>query len=210
MPLEVTWLGRNCFRLRGREGVVITDPCPPGSGYKLGNPAADVVTISRRDDPGYSYIDGITGKRFRLDAPGEYEVGGILVTGIASKRPDGSRNVIFVCELDGIRVGHLGLPGGPLSASVLEELKDVDVLLMPVGGGNSLNATVAADVMTTIDPRIAIPMNYKTDVETMELDPIDKFLGETGSRPEPQPRLSVSRSQVPADLTVMVLQPRSA
>ena len=213
MAIEITWLGRNCFRLKGREGVVITDPCPPESGYKIGKQQADVVTISRKDDPGYSafdVIEGTKGSPFRLDTPGEFEIGGILVTGIATKRPDGARNVIFVVELDGIRVGHLGLPGAAPNQAALEELKDVDILLMPVGGGNAIGAAAAADVMTTIDPRIAIPMNYKTEFETMDLDPIEKFLSETGAKPEPQARLSVSHTQLPQDLTVMVLLPRTA
>ena len=207
--MEITWLGRNCFRLKGKEGTVVTDPCPPESGYKIGKPAAEVVTISCADESGYSFVEGLAGEPFRLDVPGEFEIGGILVTGIATKRPDGKRNVIFVCELDGIRIAHLGLPSAVPGAAALEELKDVDILLMPVGSGNSIGSAAAADVMTTIDPRIAIPMNYKTDVERMDLEPLDKFLKETGSKAEPQPKLTVSKSQLPQNLAVMVLQPRT-
>jgi len=90
----------------------------------------------------------------------------------------------------------------------LDELKDVDILLIPVGGGNSLAGAAAADVMTTIDPKIAIPMNYKTDFETLDLEPLEKFIKETGSKAEPQPKVQFSRSQLPEDLTVMVLQPK--
>jgi L-ascorbate metabolism protein UlaG (beta-lactamase superfamily) len=204
VPVEITYLGRTCFRLKGRDGIVITDPCPPESGFAIGKQAADIVTLSRRDDPGYSYTQAITGKPMVLDAPGEYDIGGILVTGIATKRTDGTRNVVFICEIDGIRIGHLGLP----AAIAYEELKDVDVLLLPVGGGNSLQPNQAADIMTRIEPRIAIPMNYKAGGETLDLEPLEKFLKETGSRPEPQPRLTVSRSNLPADLTVMVLEPK--
>jgi len=206
--VEITWLGRNCFRLRGREGVVITDPCPPESGYRLGKPAANIVTISRRDDPGYAYMEGVGGEPKVLDAPGEYEIGGILVTGVAMKRADGSRSVAFVCELDGIRVGHLGLVTAAPPASVLEELNDIEILLLPVGGQNALASPAAADIMTAIDPRVAIPMNYKTEFEHLDLDPIDRFLKETGSKAEPQPRLQITRSQLPQDLTIMLLQPR--
>ncbi|RIL02820.1 lactamase [bacterium] len=206
--MEITWLGRSCFRLKGREGAVVTDPCPPASGYRLGRPAAGIVTISRRDDPGYSYVEGIDGTPKVLDAPGEYEIGGILVSGVAIKREDGARNVAFVCEIDGIRVGHLGLPSAAPSSAVLEQLDDIDILLVPVGGHNSLAATVAADLVTAIDPRIAIPMNYKTEMEEMELDSIDRFLKETGTKAEPQPRLQVTRSQLPGDLTIMLLQPK--
>ena len=76
MPVEITWLGRNCFRLKGRDGVVLTDPCPPESGYAIGKQTANVVTISNRSEPGYSHREGITCAPF-LDAPGEYGVGGI-------------------------------------------------------------------------------------------------------------------------------------
>ncbi len=206
--MEITWLGRNCFRLRGREGIVITDPCPPESGYRLGKPTANVVTVSRRDDPGYSYVEGVGGEPRVLDAPGEYEIGGILVTGVAMKRADGSRNVAFVCELDGIRVGHLGLLTAAPTASVLEELNDIEILLLPVGGQNAISSPAAADIMTAIEPRVAIPMNFRTEFEQLDLDPIDRFLKETGSKAEPQARLQITRGQLPQDLTIMVLQPR--
>jgi hypothetical protein len=162
--------------LKGRDGVVITDPCPPDSGYSVAKQPADVVTVSRKDDPGYSYTEIITGDPLVLDAPGEYEKGGILITGVATKRPDGFRNVLFVYEMDGIRIGHLGLPGTAAAASGLDELKNVDILLWPVGGGNSLAAAAAADIKTTVDPRVAVPMNYKTPVESLDLAPLDSFI----------------------------------
>ncbi len=204
MPIEITYLGRNCFRLKGRDGCVITDPCPPDSGFTIGKQTAEVVTLSRHDDPGYSWADGIGGDPMVFDAPGEYEIGGILITGVATKSIDGSRNVMFISEIDGIRVGHLGLAG---SAS-LDDLKNVDVLLLPVGGFNALAPNLAADLMTKIEPRIAIPMNYKTGGETLALEPLATFLKETGAKPEPQAKISVSRSGLPSDLTVMVLEPK--
>jgi L-ascorbate metabolism protein UlaG (beta-lactamase superfamily) len=206
--MEITWLGRTCFRLRGRDGVVLTDPCPPASGYRIGKVEADIVTFSRREDPAYSYAEAVKGEAMQLDAPGEYEVGGVLVTGIAMPRPDGTRNVGFIIELDGIRIGHLGLPAAGVKVPALDEFKGVDVLLFPVGGYNSLAAAASADVMQTVDPRIAIPMNYGTEFETLDLEPLERFLKETGAKPEPQPKLTVTRSSLPAELTVVVLQPK--
>jgi L-ascorbate metabolism protein UlaG (beta-lactamase superfamily) len=206
--VEITWLGRNCFRLRGRDGAVITDPCPPDSGYKLNKPQADIVTVSRRDDPGYSATSVVSGEPMVLDAPGEYEIGGILVTGVATRTPADERNVVFVVEIDGIRVGHLGLLGAAPSARTLEELEDVDILLFPVGGMNALAPAVAQDVMTTIDPSIAIPMNYGTEHESLGLEPLEKFLKETGGRNDPQPKLTVTKSSMPTELTVVILEPK--
>lgn len=204
MPVEITWLGRNCFRLKGRDGVVLTDPCPPESGYTIGKQTANIVTLSNRDDPGYSFREGLAANAHVLDAPGEYEVGGILVTGLATKRLDGGRNVVFVIEIDGIRVGHLGLA----STQGIDELKDVDILLFPAGGGNSLGGPAAADVMTKVDPRAAIPMNFKTEAETSDLQPLETFLKEIGSKPEPLPKVQYSRTQLPQDLTIVVLEPK--
>jgi hypothetical protein len=194
--------------LKGRDGVVITDPCPPDSGYSVAKQPADVVTVSRKDDPGYSYTEIITGDPLVLDAPGEYEKGGILITGVATKRPDGFRNVLFVYEMDGIRIGHLGLPGTAAAASGLDELKNVDILLLPVGGGNSLAAAAAADIMTTVDPRVAVPMNYKTPVESLDLAPLDSFIKETGTKAEPQQRVQYTKAGLPQNLTVVFLEPR--
>lgn len=206
MALEITWLGRTCFRLKGREGVIVTDPCAPESGYRLSKVAADVVTLSNRGEAQYSCVDAVSGYKRIFEAPGEYEVGGILVTGIATKRADGRRNIAYIYELDGIRVAHLGLPApGP----VPDELKGVDVLLFPAGGGNSLGGAAASDVMTSVDAHIAIPMNFATEADSGSgLDHVEKFLKESGAKPEPQPRLSVNRSQLPAELTVVLLEPR--
>ena len=204
--MEITWLGRNCFRLKGREGTVLTDPPPPDSGYVIGKQQANIVTLSNHTDPGYSYTDPIEGAR-TLDAPGEYEVAGILVSGIPVIRGDGSRNMIFRIEIDGIRIVHLGLPDTPPGPETVGQMDDVDVLLMPVGGGNSLAPDRVTDAMETIDPHLAIPMNYKTEVERADLEFIDRFLKETGAIVEPLPKLQVTRSSIPNELTVQVLQP---
>ncbi len=204
MALEIVFLGRTCFRLKGRDGTVLMDPVPPGSGFALGKQEADIVTLSCADDPRYGDPSVVSGEPKVLDAPGEYEIGGVLVTGTAMRRADGRRTVSFVVEIDGIRVGHLGLPTG----TNLADLKDVDILLLPVGGDGSLSAVAAADVMTRIEPKIAIPMHYRVGPETLELEPLEKFLKETGTKPDAQPKLQLTRSQLPADLTVVVLEPR--
>ncbi|GAB4327858.1 MAG: MBL fold metallo-hydrolase [Dehalococcoidia bacterium] len=206
--MEITYLGRTCFRLKGREATVITDPCPPESGYRLGKPTADIVTLSRRDDPAYSWVEGVAGEPLVFDAPGEYEVKNVLVSGIGTRRADGTRNVMFVVEIDGIRIVHAGLPDSVPTGAILEQLNDVDVLLMPVGGGISLGSAAASDLMETIDPHIAIPMHYRTPVERLELDFLDKFLRETGQKLEPVARLQVTRGSIPAELTVQVLEPK--
>jgi L-ascorbate metabolism protein UlaG (beta-lactamase superfamily) len=208
MALEITWLGRTCFRLKGREGTVITDPCPPESGFKIGKLDTDIATFSREADPAFSHRDALRGEPLMLGVPGEFEKGGILVTGTAIKRGDGERTIAFIVELDGIRVAHLGVPGERIPDAALKEIEGVDVLLFPVGGHGTIAPAVASDLMTALDARLAIPMLYKVGPETMDLEPIDSFLKETGTKPVPQPRVSVSKSSLPAELSVVVLEPR--
>ena len=205
--VDISWLGRTCFRLRGREGAVLTDPVADSTGYGLGRTSAEIVTLSRNGDPEISNHEGVGGDPRVFEAPGEYEVRGILVTGIPIPREDG-RTMAFACEIDGVNIVHLGLPDAPPGAAVLERFENVDVLLMPVGGGGSLSASVAVDLMQRIDPNIVIPMNYRTDLDSAHLDPIDRFLSEAGATPEPRPRLSVTRASIPSELTVEVLKPR--
>ena len=210
MPaVEISWLGRTCFRLRGREGAVLTDPVAASTGYGLGRVSAEIVTLSRRDDPDISNREGVQGEPRVFEAPGEYEVRGILVTGIPIPREDG-RTMAFAYEIDGVNIVHLGLPDAPPDSSILEHFENVDVLLMPIGGGPSLSASVAADLMQRIDPNIVVPMNYRTDLDSAHLDPIDRFLSEAGATPEPKPRLSVTRASIPSELTVEVLKPRGS
>ena len=115
---------------------------------------------------------------------------------------------IFISELDGVRIGHLGLLREVPGTQIMDQLENIDVLLVPVGGFNALGPTVAQDLMTTIAPSIAIPMNYKTDSETLGLEPVDRFLSETGIRPEPEAKLSVTRSSLPEELALHVLLPK--
>jgi L-ascorbate metabolism protein UlaG (beta-lactamase superfamily) len=209
MAVELTWLGRTGFRIRGREGAVVCDPPPASSGFKPGKPTADVVTLSRRDDPEMGDPQIVAGSPRVLNAPGEYEVGGVLVNGVAMERPDGGRDVAFLIQLEGLRICHLGAMSAAEKPVLPEELDDIDVLLLPVGNGPALSARQAFDLMTKVDPGIVIPMFYKTEQERMDIEPLDTFLGETGTRPEAQTRFQVTKASLPDALTVVVLQPRA-
>lgn len=207
MAIEIIWYGRTCFRIRGREGIVVTDPCPPDSGYKLGKLSANVVTLSNRDDAGLSHVKGVSDSPRVFDAPGEYEVGGILVQGVGMPGREGVRNMGFVVEIEGIKVGHLGLPA-TANFKAPEPFAEIDILLMPVGGGGSLTPAQAADIATSLDPPVAIPMYYKTDREKLDLEPLSAFARESGATIEPQPRFQTTRSGMPTELTIVELEPR--
>jgi L-ascorbate metabolism protein UlaG (beta-lactamase superfamily) len=211
-PMEIVWLGHSCFRLRGRDATVVTDPCPPSTGYKIGKVAADIVTISH-DHPEHNYRQAITGEPKFITAPGEFEVAGVLITGLRIRPRDKSssddrsqRNIAFVFDIDDIRVCHLGDLRQAPHADDVEPLVGTDILLIPVGGGPTLDARSAAETVSLLEPKIVIPMRYKTAVSTSQVEGVEKFLKEMAAEGKtPESRLNISKSQLPADTTVVLL-----
>lgn len=208
--MDIFWLGHSCFRIRGKGSTVVMDPPSPETGYNLGKIEADIVTVSHQH-PGHNYVQGIGGEFKLISGPGEYEIGGVFVTGVASFHDDRSgelrgRNTIHVMEMDGITVAHLGDLGHVLNAKAVGDVGRVDILLLPVGGVTTVDAVAAAEVMRKLGPKWVVPMHYKTPVTTRDLLPVTKFLGEVGVKDaSPQPRLSVSSAASQTSLQVVLL-----
>jgi len=208
--MEINWLGHSCFRLKGKQATVITDPYPPDLGYSLGEPTAHIVTVSHQH-PGHSYTQGISGEPRFVVGPGEYEINGVLISGIATfhdreRGQQRGKNTVCVIEVDEISVCHLGDLGHVLTAEQVEEIDDVDVLLLPVGGVSTINASMAAEIVRQVEPKAVIPMHYKTEAISRELEPVDRFLKEIEVKEiNSQPKLSFTRSSLPASTQVFLL-----
>jgi L-ascorbate metabolism protein UlaG (beta-lactamase superfamily) len=215
MPVEITWLGHSCFRLRDRAATVVTDPYGKDLGLNLVRVRADIVTISHDADD-HNYVKGVKGDFQVLTGPGEYEVSSVFVTGLelrgdrkAKKEADAApRNTVFLFEFDDLTVCHLGdLSIVPTQAQVEEALGEVDVLLIPVGGGETLNASQAAEVVSLLEPHIVIPMHYHVPESTLKLESVTRFLKEMGlDKVAPQEVLKVSRSGLPEETQVVLLE----
>ena len=208
--MEIVWLGHSCFRLRGREAIIVTDPCPPSTGYTIGKPNADIVTLSHHHDA-HAYVKGVAGNPLVIDGPGEYEIHGAFLTGITTYHDAGKGevhgpNIAFVIEMEEMRVCHLGDLGHTPTPNQVEELSGVDILLVPVGGNTTIDGPTAAEVVSLLEPRLVIPMHYRTEATRDDLEPLDRFLKEMGTKaPEPQPKLSMSHSGLPDETQVRVL-----
>ncbi|MPZ14532.1 MAG: lactamase [Chloroflexi bacterium] len=210
--MEITWIGHSCFRLRGREASVLTDPCARSSGYSLARVSADLVTVSNTH-PHHSAVAEVGGSPTILDGPGEYEVHGVLVTGVRTTPlkagSDVARNTAYIIGIDDVIVCHLGDLANVLSGEQIEIMKDVDVLLVPVGGHCTIEPGQAVEVISQVEPKLVVPMHFATEVSRVPLDPLDRFLREMGlTQVDPQPRVNVTRSSLPSEPTVLVLQSR--
>ncbi len=208
--MDINWLGHSCFRLKGSQRVVITDPYSPEIGYTLGKQSAAIITVSHQH-PGHSFVAGISDNPRVIKGPGEYEVAGTLIIGLATfhDREEGrarGKNTVYVIQLDELSVCHLGDIGHPLTARQIEEIGNVDILLVPVGGMSTINATTAAEVVRQLEPRLVIPMHFKTPVVNKDLEPIDRFLKEMGVKDAAtRPRLVVTKNNLPAGMQVVLL-----
>jgi L-ascorbate metabolism protein UlaG (beta-lactamase superfamily) len=208
--LDITWFGQSCFRIKGKEAVVVTDPCPPDTGYRLGKIKADIVTVSH-PHPDHSFTEAIEGEFKVIKGPGEYESKGVYITGISTfhdsnQGNDRGKNTVYLLEMDGVTLCHLGDIGHVLSSTVEGEIGDIGVLFLPVGGITTIDSSVAAEIVRMLAPKFVIPMHYKTPVVTKDLEPLDNFLRKMGLKElATQPKLSVNRSTLPPTTQVVIL-----
>src|SRR2546430_3466027 len=187
--MEISWQGHACFQLRGKHVTLVTDPFSPqqGDSLRLGKLNATIVTISHNHH-GHNYVAGVGGNPRVVRGSGEYEISDVLITGVASYHDDKhgrefGRNTIYVIHIDDLVICHLGDLGHTLQEEQLEEVADADILLIPIGGHNTINATQAAEVISQVEPHIVIPMHYRTSAleeKRDTLDPLDKFCREMG------------------------------
>ncbi len=215
--MDITWMGHSCFRVRSRDAVVLMDPYNKIEGLDLGRPRADIVTVSH-DHPGHNNVAAVKGDPAPkvVSGPGEYEIGGLFITGVRTyhdkeKGAQLGRNTIYLLETEGMVLAHLGDLGHTLTPEQVDLMSNVDILLLPVGGGRALAAEQASEVQAQLEPSIVVPMHFKTAVGQNGLEGVERFCKEVGvSEYEPVERLTVRKSDLTDTLQVKVLAPRPA
>lgn len=210
--MEIVWYGHSCFRFIERGmAAVVTDPFDSDViGYESLKLRADIVTVSH-EAPGHNFISAVKGAAHKLTGPGEFEIGGVFITGVqtdsnSKKNSEKPRNTLYLFDFDGLTIAHLGDLSQVPTQSEVEALGTVNVALVPVGGGNGLNAAKAAEVISLLEPNIVIPMHYEYPAGKLSLDPLSKFLKEMGlTTHETVPSLKITRSGLPDETKVIVL-----
>lgn len=212
--MEITYHGLSCFRLSERGlASIITDPYDHNSiGLEPLKLKGEIVTVSH-DAPGHNYIAAVKGRQHVIAGPGEYEIGGVFITAVQTngrgkRAAEQPRNTLYVFDFNGVTVAHLGDLRRVPSQSEIEELGEVHIALVPVGGGGGLNAAKAAEVVSLLEPYIVVPMHYQLPRTNLKLSPLSKFLKEMGlGIVKPEPSLKVS-SSLSGETRVVVLEYR--
>ena len=211
--MEITHIAHSCFEIKGKNLSLVIDPFNDGIGYDVPKLKAEVLLMTHTQHDDHNNSDAVSGVDLTIDGPGEYETKGVSVLGLKTyhdnvQGEDRGRNTIYLIEIDGFNVLHLGDLGHKLTTETLEKIPDVDVLMIPVGGVYTIDGETAAKVISALEPGIVIPMHYKTDKLTIELDSIDKFLNEMGAEsPTKEAKLKLSRkTDVPEETEVVILE----
>ena len=185
--MKIKWYGHASFLITSASGTkIITDPYEPG-GYdgaiSYGSPPDEIdIAVVSHDHPDHNYVQGLKGTPQVVKGPGSHTTAGIVFKGIStfhdtSRGKDRGESTIFCFTVDGIKVCHLGDLGHPLNPKASNEIGEVDVLMIPVGGFYTIDAGVATAVVNSLNPRLAIPMHFKTEKCDFPISTVDDFTG---------------------------------
>ena len=213
--MKIRYLGHSAFAIETKDGVkIITDPYRPNSydgavGYKEIDESADIVTVTHFHDD-HNAVDTIKNNPEVVDKPGEHEVKGIKIKGVktyhdSNQGKERGENTVYVYEIEGKKVCHLGDLGEVISDEKAKEIGEVDILLIPVGGYFTINSEEADKVIEKLNPKIVIPMHFKTEVLGFPIAPVDEFL-KNKTNYEQVDSYEVEIEDLPSERKIIVLR----
>jgi L-ascorbate metabolism protein UlaG (beta-lactamase superfamily) len=212
--MDITYLGHSSFKIKTKTATVVTDPFDSKTtGFKYSGLEGEIVTISH-NHLDHNASDKITGVKKVFTGPGEYEVGGVSMIGYSTfhdnkEGEERGKNTIYIFEAEGLRLAHLGDLGHLLSDDLIDEIGDVDVLMIPVGGFYTIGPKEACEIISKIEPYFVLPMHYKVDGMNPELGdnilPVTDFLKESGLTTENLPKFTIKKEDILEDQTTKAI-----
>jgi L-ascorbate metabolism protein UlaG (beta-lactamase superfamily) len=212
--MEITYLGHSSFKIKTKTATVITDPFDPKMvGLKYSGVEGEIVTVSHNHGD-HNAIDRVSGIKKVVDGPGEYEISGVSIMGFKTFHDDKGgaergENTVFVIEAEGLRIVHLGDIGHAIPDELLEEIGDIDILMIPVGGFYTIGPKVAIEIITKAEPYFVLPMHYKTaDLSPTlaeKLSTLEDFLKESGLPVENLPKFTLKKEDILEDQNTKVI-----
>ncbi len=193
--MVVTYLGGECFKIS--QGDLTLAFNPPNKGSKLTSAkfGADIALISL-DHEDFNGVDNASfGERapFVIKGPGEYEVKGVAVRGWGTPTTYGGKetiNTIYSVSLEGMHMVFMGALGsGELPLAAKQELDDIDILFVPVGGESVLDHAAANKLAVALEPKAVVPMHY-------DAGSLKSYLKEAGKSVEPQEKLTIKKKDL--------------
>lgn len=206
--MTITWYGQSCFKITDKNVTLVTDPFDAKIGLKPLRTEADIVTVSHSHYD-HNNTGAIKGEPIIVDSPGEYSIKGVGIKGIVcfhdnKQGKERGMNTIYAIEIEGIKICHLGDLGHILSDEQIDQIGNVDILLIPIGGKYTIDTQEAIEVINQIEPRLVIPMHYKVNGLNIDLEKVDKFAKEMGASKQ-IPKLTIKKKELPSEETETII-----
>ena len=212
--MQLFWHGMSSIRIEAKfaekESTLLTDPYSNETGLRFPRTLApDLLVLSHQDRSRFA-VDAVENKPFIISDPGEYEVKGLFVHGIQDPTAESEKNrqLIFRFDIEGISMAYLGQLNRALTAFEVEGLGDVDILILPVGGGETLDPKKLPDVISAVEPRLIVPISYDLPGLKTKLATVDQFCKQLGGAPrEDMQKLKIAKKDLPTeDMKIVVLE----
>lgn len=211
--MDIYWLGQACFKIKGKNATVVIDPfIPEQIGLKLPKEIDADVVLKTHDHGDHNNSEAVSGSPIIFERPGEYEIKGVVMTGISSfhdnvEGRERGTNTIFHILMDGLTIVHLGdLGQNTLTEKQIADIGGCDILLIPVGSVYTIDGKIASNIVAQLEPKIVIPMHYLIEGLKIPLESADKFLKEMGAEGVVAvPKLSITKDKLPEEPQVILL-----
>ncbi|HBK34972.1 MAG: Zn-dependent hydrolase of the beta-lactamase fold-like protein [Candidatus Uhrbacteria bacterium GW2011_GWE2_40_58] len=210
--MQISWLGLSCFELKVKtlEGEVniVVDPFENATGLKLPRSLEGSLVLVSHNEMHANNSGAVSGNPFLISTPGEYEIKGIFVYAISAPSQadaNAKQNLIFRIEAEEMSLAHLGALDRELTNEELEQLENIDLLMIPVGGGRVMSPKTASAVMSQIEPRVVIPMTHAVSNLKEKLAPVEEFCKQVGTcRREDASKLKITKKDLPEEDMLLV------
>jgi len=209
--MHLSWHGEFTIKIQSEESILLLDPLGPETGLTPLRGKTTVIALTNPADAAMSHTESGDAETIVLDSPGEYDIAGFTLHAVGWRAADGSERSIQRWNIEDLTLLHVGALNRELADTELQELEktDIDVLIVPVGGGESLNAKQAVQLITTIEPRMVIPIHYHLPGLKEKLDTIETFAKEMGiTASTPEKKVIIKAKKLPQDdMTTVILAP---
>lgn len=209
--MQISWHGQYTIKIASKEATVILDPHSGVTGLPAFRAKADIVALTNPSDEAMSGLSGISGAQIIVKTPGEYSFGAITLHAFSWFENGGAERSIMRWNIEGVTILHVGALTRKPTEEELTKINqtDIDILLIPVGGGTGLGTADALELVSTIEPRIVIPIHFKLPKLKEKLESVDQFAKEMGvSTKSAEKKIIVRANRLPHDdMETIILKP---